>query len=406
MDFSIRNYIQKKRQNRVDPLMDFAVVADLEATAKERGWRYQPVLPAAIQVCPPAKCLSEDFLLWIDRGRDILKIHRDRARGFDFARNWAAYLHSVRRYPMDKVFYCHIPNARVMTRDGNVLTDRDEVAKEAGLLRPVMRRSLYEGAGSTPRKGRYLSLMTIWGGKNMGHFFFDSMLRVALFDRLDEFRVLVPANLQSWHRGLIEVAGIKPEQLEPADETFTAVEELVACHIATEGSMPRAELLKRFRELARANVLKTPPARRNRRIFIDRSAAKRRKTANQKDLEPVLAERGFEMVQWEQLSMPEQVRLAAETEFMVGPHGTSLLNSVYSDPGIKILEIFNPIWWDATTLRQCCLMGHDFWYCFGENVSEEYDTAIDRRKLARVIDTMLEAPVTDPLFDKITAASL
>lgn len=160
--------------------------------------------------------------------------------------------------------------------------------------------------------------------------------------------------------------------------------------------MPRAELLKRFSALALANCVPVPPARRNRRIFIDRSAAKRRKLANQDELKPILAERGFEIVQWESLSMPEQVRLAAETEIMAGPHGTSLLNSIYSPPGAKLLEIINPQWWDAATLRQCTLMGHEFWYCFGENVSSDYDTRIEPRKLERVLDYMLDAPRIDP----------
>ncbi|MEI9897635.1 MAG: hypothetical protein WDN28_28195 [Chthoniobacter sp.] len=119
----------------------------------------------------------------------------------------------------------------------------------------------------------------------MGHFFFDAMLRVTLFERLDDFRFLVPPVLQPWHRGLFEVAGIQPHQLVNAEEGVTCVEELVGCHIATEGSMPRAELLRKFRDIALANAVTTPPARRNRRIFIDRSAAKRRKMANQKELE-------------------------------------------------------------------------------------------------------------------------
>lgn len=160
--------------------------------------------------------------------------------------------------------------------------------------------------------------------------------------------------------------------------------------------MPRAEMLKRFRDLALTNVVPTPPARRNRRIFIDRSAAKRRKLANQDELKPVLEERGFEIVQWESLTMPEQVRLAAETEIFAGPHGTSLLNSIYAQPGAKLLEIINPHWWDAATLRQCALMGHQFWYCFGENVSRDHDTRIEPRKLARVLDYMLGGPGVDP----------
>jgi hypothetical protein len=350
--------------------------------------------------------LAEDFLSWAEHGRHMIRVHRDSRRGLDFGRNWAAYLHSVRRYEMDKVFSCHIPNATITTGEGAVLTERDEYVRDANLVPSSLRRSQFPASRGKPKPGRYVPLMTIWGAKNMGHYFFDAMLRVTLFDRLDEFKFIVPTRPQPWHLGLYEVAGIKPDQLVPADPNFTCVEELVGCHIATEGSMPRGELLRRFRELALANVVKNPPARRNRRIFIDRSAAKRRKMANQKELVPVLAERGFEVVQWEQLSMADQVRLAAETEIMAGPHGTSLLNSIYAQPGIKLLEIINPHWWDAATLRQCALMGHEFWYCLGENVSREHDTAIEPRKLARVLDYMLDAPVTDPLFQDIAGIGL
>jgi hypothetical protein len=404
MAFSIRNYFAQKWRERTDPIVAFPELPNLETVAAERGWLYEQVLPPSIQVCPGAKALAEDFLQWAEHGRQLLRMHRDARRGAVFGRNWAAYLHSVRRYPMDRVFRCHIPNAVVTSAEGAVITEQGELAREANLVRSSLRRSHLARSRGPRKEGRYASLLTMWGAKNMGHFFFDAMLRVTVLENRDELKFLVPRTMQSWHRGLCEIAGIKPEQLVPVEDGLTEVEELVACHIATEGSMPRAELLRKFREIALANVVPVPPTRRNRRIFIDRSAAKRRKTANQKELEPVLAERGFEIIQWEALSMPEQVRLAAETEIMAGPHGTSLLNSVYSQPGIKLLEIINPQWWDAATLRQCVLMGHEFWYCFGENVSRDYDTAIDPRKLARVLDYMLDAPQTDPLFHELAQA--
>ena len=399
--------MKKRWQDRTDPVVVFPALPDLEPIASERAWPYREILPESVQVCPGARALSEDFLLWVEHGRHLLRAHRDARRGLIFGQNWAAYLHSVRRYRMDKVFCCQIPEATITTGEGAIITNRDEHITEGNFVASSVcaNRSTRKPRGK-PKPGRYVPLLTIWGAKNMGHFFFDAMLRVALFDNLDELLFLVPTAPQPWHLGLFEIAGIKPEQIVPADEGFTCVEEVVACHIATEGSMPRAELLRRFREIALANTISTPPTRRNRRIFIDRSAAKRRKTANQKELEPVLKERGFEIVQWEQLSMAEQVRLAAETEIMAGPHGTSLLNSIYAQPGIKLLEIINPSWWDAATLRQCTLMGHEFWYCFGENVSRDYDTAIAPHKLARVLDYMLCAPVTDPLFDDLARFAL
>jgi hypothetical protein len=401
MGFSIRAYLDQKRRDRLDPIVVFPEISNLEAAARERGWSYHESLPATIQVCPGARALSEDFLQWVEHGSRLLRVHRDARRGLIFGQSWAAYLHSVRRYRMDKVFSCRIPEATITTGEGAILTREGEHVTEGNFVASSVRKAQWERPRGKPKPGRYVPLLTIWGGKNMGHFFFDAMLRVTLFDRLDDLLFLVPSAPQPWHHGLFEIAGIKPEQIVLAEEGFTCVEEVVACHIATEGSMPRAELLKRFRNLALANAVPTPPARRNRRIFIDRSAAKRRKTANQKELEPVLAERGFEIIQWEQLSMVEQVRLAAETEIMAGPHGTSLLNSIYAPPGIKLLEIINPHWWDAATLRQCTLMGHEFWYCFGENVSRDYDTAIAPATLARVLDYMLDAPVTDPLFDEL-----
>ncbi|MEO6846655.1 MAG: hypothetical protein ABI443_04505, partial [Chthoniobacterales bacterium] len=48
-------------------------------------------------------------------------------------------------------------------------------------------------------------------------------------------------------------------------------------------------------------------------------------------------------------------------------------------------------WWDAATLRQSTLAGHEFWYSFGENVSTDFDTTITPAKLARVLDYMLES---------------
>jgi hypothetical protein len=171
MGFSLRGYLKERWRDRVDPVPALPELLDLEAVARERGWTYQPILPPSIQMCPGAKALSEDFLQWAENGRQLLRVHRDGWRGSVFSRNWAAYLHSVRRYPMDKVFTCQIPNATICTREGAVITDRGELAKEASLVGPNLRKSRYSQPGGKPKEGRFASLMTIWGAKNMGHFF-------------------------------------------------------------------------------------------------------------------------------------------------------------------------------------------------------------------------------------------
>ncbi|MEP6667803.1 MAG: hypothetical protein ABJF10_01535, partial [Chthoniobacter sp.] len=76
MKFSLRGYLERKWRDRVDPVAVFPELPDLQAVAAERGWQYQPVLPASIQVCPGARALSEDFLRWVEHGPEMLRVHR------------------------------------------------------------------------------------------------------------------------------------------------------------------------------------------------------------------------------------------------------------------------------------------------------------------------------------------
>jgi len=393
---NLTNKFRKLTRTNTDPLVKFPELLNLNAAARERGWEYHEILPASIQTCYGARAISEDFLQWVDRGPELVKVHRDAHRGESFGRFWASHLHSVRRYPADPVFHCTVPDATLLLDDGGVLTDRGELAREAYFLFQGIRESQWQKGVNKTLKGRFISLLTSYGDRNIGHFFFDAMFRVALFDQLSDFQFLVPPKLHPWHRGLIEAVGIEPHQMVHQEEPGTRVEELVVCHTAQQGYMPRRELIAKFREKVLGRLPQTPPTRPFRRLFTDRSAMKQRRMINQKELEPILKDRGFEMVRWETLTVQEQATLAMETEIMAGPHGSHMINGVICSPGTKVLEIMNPPWWDGSNLRQSTLAGHEFWYTFGENASKDYDTYMDPRKLERVLDYMLDAPVTDP----------
>ena len=53
--------LKKYLEDRRDPRVSWPVIRDLEALARERGWRYEELYPATIQTCPGAKGLSEDL---------------------------------------------------------------------------------------------------------------------------------------------------------------------------------------------------------------------------------------------------------------------------------------------------------------------------------------------------------
>lgn len=49
---------------------------------------------------------------------------------------------------------------------------------------------------------------------------------------------------------------------------------------------------------------------------------------------------GFERVLCENLSFAKQVACFADAQFVVGPHGGGLTNTMWCSPGTKVLELF------------------------------------------------------------------
>lgn len=390
---ALRYKWEAARRDAKDPEIRYETIGDLRTEAKQRGWLYADVLPAGIQECRGSLGLSEDFALWIERGNQLLETHRDTPRDRRLAERWAAFLHSVRRYPVSEVYTCLVPRAKVISRGGGVLTERDELVPGGHFILWPPRRSELPAAPPAVHPGRYVSLVTVWGDTNFSHFVLDALLRVTLLGELADYRFLVPENLKPWHRGFLEVLGISEDRIVRTDNLFTQVEELMVCRTAAEGIIPRLELLLKFRETVLQKVSPVPAAKK--RIFIDRSGSQR-KLANQAELEPLLRERGFEIHRLEDLSVREQIRLFAGAEIVAGLHGSGFLNTIFAPPGTKLLEIYNPVWWDTSILRYTSLLGHEHWHCFGENVSRDFDTKVDARKLARALDYLLDAPVTDP----------
>ena len=74
-----------------------------------------------------------------------------------------------------------------------------------------------------------------------------------------------------------------------------------------------------------------------RRVFIDRRASPLRKLANEDELIAALPD--FTPVRLEALTVEEQIRLFANADFIVAPHGAGLTNIGFSRPGSVVVEL-------------------------------------------------------------------
>lgn len=78
---------------------------------------------------------------------------------------------------------------------------------------------------------------------------------------------------------------------------------------------------------------------RTKRVFISREAAGFRNILDQEKLETFIKKYGFETVILEQLSVAEQARIMADSEFIISPHGAGLANIAFCHPKTVLFEL-------------------------------------------------------------------
>lgn len=382
--------------DRRDPELDFPLITDLAAEAEKRGWPLRKVSDGLIQSNDVSRCLSEDFMLWVTQGEKMLSRHREWKRDPRISWRWATALHAIRRYRLSDTFVCTVPRARVYQRGGAVLTERDELIKESyfGMWKP--RTNEWQTAKPARINGRVIHFAMIYSDINISHFTLDCALKATMFDSLAGEKILATPKFRDWHYETFELLGINRDQFVFTDSLITECDELVIAKTSDECFFPHAGHLKEFRRRILAGAGVPEGIKPTRRLYISRAKDKRR-LLNEDALWPLWKERGFESIFCQDMTTRDKVRLFAEAEVVAGPHGSGFINCIFSPPGTKLIELHNPYWWDASTPHYNQLLGHEYWYGFGENASEAFDTTFDRRKLERLLDFALGGPSTDPI---------
>jgi capsular polysaccharide biosynthesis protein len=127
------------------------------------------------------------------------------------------------------------------------------------------------------------------------------------------------------------------------------------------------ELLDIWARLREA--LRTPAAQRTPqppRIFVTRPPNTIRACRNAADVESLFAEHGFAIVRPELLSIPEQVDLFAQAEFVAGFGGSGMFSALYAErPGRRIV-ISSDHYKARNEWAIAAAKGDDYHHFFGE----------------------------------------
>lgn len=90
-------------------------------------------------------------------------------------------------------------------------------------------------------------------------------------------------------------------------------------------------------EIANRNNINTPEL-----IYVTRDDSKRRRITNENDLLQKLIPLGFEVVRAADIAYTQKIALFSQAKFIISPHGAGIANSLFSQEGCNLLEIFRP----------------------------------------------------------------
>lgn len=210
------------------------------------------------------------------------------------------------------------------------------------------------------RRGRFFNLSLFWWG-NYYHWCCDVLARLhRVLPRLEpDVQIILPAHLTAWQKRSLELIGLPLNRcVEHSGRRPWKVERLVyVSPVAMTGDHEPVSL-QWVRDAIRRGVGLTSMKPGWRKLYLDRKNAVARNVVNEAELLPLLQSRGFEIVDCGRLSFDEQVQLFAEAACVAGPHGAAFTNILWSPPGLKVLEIFEPGSVRRCYWSMCQALGH------------------------------------------------
>lgn len=268
----------------------------------------------------------------------------------------------------NEVFLARIPAARVLGPGGTVITPDGGVVEESTWSYGWLERDRALTSLRLPQceklAGIFYTIASL-SSEGYWHWISEALPRLFAITHLpfDEIRVIVSRDLSDWQKESLEAVGLSHLNFLPLNRRHLQLEVLFfPSYVGTPGN-PHPWGYNWLRERIRGNCM---PSRSDRRIYITRRAAQRRRVANEAELEPILSRYGFEIVEAERLTLREKTHIFGAAEAVIGLHGAGLTNILLSPPGCKVLEIFDPNHMNVNNYAAADVLGMEYWYMVGQ----------------------------------------
>ncbi|GAB4541532.1 MAG: hypothetical protein Tsb0014_33530 [Pleurocapsa sp.] len=158
-------------------------------------------------------------------------------------------------------------------------------------------------------------------------------------------KLIVEFNLRSWQRDSLKLLGYTEDDLIVWHDSKRLVKKLIVPSFRRSYEEFHGEISVTACQWLRQTMLgniateKSDRAAFSPQVFISRRKALGRRIINEDEVIAALEPLGFKTYILEEMSYPEQVKIFAQAQVIVAPHGAGLTNLIFADNPI-ILELF------------------------------------------------------------------
>jgi capsular polysaccharide biosynthesis protein len=238
-------------------------------------------------------------------------------------------------------------------------------------------------------------LVSDWWSANYYHWMSDTLPRLeALLSGHSGGELLLPALVCDQpfvHESLAAYPQITIRRYDPDRQPVRVENLIVASHVAQNGFhhpvfTPNVfERLSCFFDARRKS--------KGRRIYVTRRHARMRRLANEEALLATLAAHGFEVVEFDGMTLRDQARLMGEVQIIAGPHGAGLTNMGFMAEGGVVFELRHLAGPSNCYISLASTLGHTHFLVPGEPPDESAhlhpaDIAVAPERLAAALSEM------------------
>jgi len=300
-------------------------------------------------------------------------------------------------YRQPEHFVCSVKNACINFHHGAVATsDGILLAESAMEWRRMSINGAYRSRRVTPQLKMDGEFSTIWGmwGQQFYHWWIDCLPRYASLQMTSpvcDLPLILPKPLSPFQQQSMEAVLPKDAKIVFVEhDQWFRVDSLRLPSFVTWkacGFLP-PEHANYMREACFDYADVDQTAAKNKRLYLSRSNIKRRQVLNEDELISRLKPMRFEVCRPESMTLADQIRLFQSAECIVAPHGSALVNLLFSNDA-KVLELFPTQTPQTHFFFLCKSLGHKYRFLLHHESNEHANFAVDLDAFESELDQLM-----------------